>query len=331
METQNKDIRLDRLLGELGSDDPPAGFTDRTMIRIHGGLEQSRRASQTTSITFRTGGTGMRKKLMWALAAAAAIVLAFFAMRGFPKVDQGSEATIGAAKRYQAGQIANKDVVLGDQSVQQFMQSDVFDRLVKDPAAVKALSDASLRLRIADTKLLEALADPELVASLKLYGNAALLSGLSCDDCRLALESAEVQAALRVKSFASSLQDAEVISALQDSKIAAALAKHDLEAALSHVKLQAMLNAPNISAALQNEHFLKAIHNVQFVNAVRDVQFLQAVQNPAFLLAVSDARLTAAIQSDAFQLAIRMAGFDAALRANSFADAMRVGAGQLAQ
>jgi hypothetical protein len=335
METQNKDIRLDRLLGELGPDDPPAGFTDRTMTRIHGGPEQGRRAQpsvgQTTSIMFGTGGTAMRKRLMWALAAAAAIVLAFFAIRGFPTVDQGSEATIGAAKRYQAGQIANKDVVLGDQSVQQFMQSDVFDRLVKDPAAVKALSDASIRLRIADASLLKALGDPQLVASVKMYANTALLSGLSCDGCRLALESAEVQTALQEASFVMALQDLEFISALQDAKIAGALAKHDLEAALSHVKLQASLTNPRISLALQSEAFLKAIKNLQFVNAVQDVGFLTAVQNPAFLLAVSDARLTAAVQSEVFQSAIRVAGFDAALHAQSFAAAMSVGAAQLAQ
>jgi hypothetical protein len=58
-------------------------------------------------------------------------------MTGLPPVDKGVEGTIGAAKRYQAQQISDKDVVLGDTSAQQFIQSDTFVRLLKDPASMK--------------------------------------------------------------------------------------------------------------------------------------------------------------------------------------------------
>ena len=328
MNAQDRETRLDRLLGELGSEDVPAGFTDRAMARI----DRDSGSGKTTSKMFKTGGRAMRKNLMWGLATAAAILLAYFAVRGFPDVGQGSEATIGAAKRYQAPQIQGKDVVLGDQSVQQFMQSDVFDRLLKDPAAVKALSDASLRLRIADASIAQALTDPQLVALLKSYGDAALHPyGPTCPGCQLALESADVQAALQDESFANALGNAGFISALQDAKISAGLAQHDLEAALTRVELQAALKAPISSAALQNANFLKAITNAQFVSAIRDQQFRQAIQNPAFLMALSNAKLAAAIQSPSFQAALRVAGFNAALRAESFANAMQVSAANLAQ
>ena len=71
----------------------------------------------------------MRTKVLWGLAAAAAIVLAVLAYTGFPPDTGGSEGAIGAAKRYQAGQIAASDVKLGDQAAQEFLQSDLFDKL----------------------------------------------------------------------------------------------------------------------------------------------------------------------------------------------------------
>ena len=63
-----------------------------------------------------------------------------FAVKGFPPVGSGSEGTIGAAQKYQAPQLADKDVVLGDAAVQEFLQSDVFDRLIKDPDARELLN-----------------------------------------------------------------------------------------------------------------------------------------------------------------------------------------------
>ena len=45
------------------------------------------------------------KKLIWGIATAAAIILAIFAMRGFPPVEHGTEGTVGAAKKYQATQL----------------------------------------------------------------------------------------------------------------------------------------------------------------------------------------------------------------------------------
>jgi hypothetical protein len=323
MEGQERDRRLDTLLDDLGAEEPPADFAERTMAAIRGSGTGAR-------LMFWTGGIEMRKRLMWGLAAAAAIVLAYFAVNGFPKVDQGSEATIGAAKRYQAGQIDSKDVVLGDQSVQQFMQSDVFDRLVKDPAAVRALSDAGIRAQIADASILRAISDPELVAWLKTYASGAQnILAMSCDSCQAALESAEVRAALKNELFARYVQDAGFIAALQDANIAAALARHDLEAALANVRLQAALKAPDISAALQNKEFLAAIRNAQFVSAIRDQGLYRAIQAPGLMLALSNAKLAAAIQSEAFQMAVRVSEFKAALQAQSFASAMQVSASQI--
>lgn len=323
MEGQERDKRLDTLLDDLGAEEPPAGFAERTMAAIRGSGNGAR-------LTFWTGGIEMRKRLMWGLAAAAAIVLAYFAVNGFPKVDQGSEATIGAAKRYQAGQIDSKDVVLGDQSVQQFMQSDVFDRLVKDPAAVRALSDAGVRAQIADADILRAIGDPQLVAWLKTYATGAQsIFAMSCDSCQAALANLDVQAALKAKELAHYVQDSEFIAELQNVKVATAIASHDLDAALLSQKVKTAVQSPSIRLALLNKDFLAAIRNVQFVNAVRDQSFYNAIQSPGFMLAVSNAKVAAAIQSDAFQMAIRSNVFKTALNAEIFASAIQAGAAQL--
>src|SRR5688572_18139537 len=45
----------------------------------------------------------------------------------------GIEGTIGAAKRYQATQITDKDVVLADPQVQALLQSDLFHKVIATP------------------------------------------------------------------------------------------------------------------------------------------------------------------------------------------------------
>ena len=123
---------------------------------------------------------GMRTKVLWGLAAAAAIVLAVLAYTGFPPETGGSEGAIGAAKRYQAGQIAASDVKLGDQAAQEFLQSDLFDkpdegrdgrRGAVEPAPLprrwrtlrscKAIADTEWRAMLTDASFARALRDPE--------------------------------------------------------------------------------------------------------------------------------------------------------------------------
>ena len=89
----------------------------------------------------------MARKAMIGLAAAAAVVLVTFAITGYPPIGKGTEGTIGQANRYQSAQpqLAASDVKLGDTAVQEFMQSDIFDRLMKDENARKLLSDEALR------------------------------------------------------------------------------------------------------------------------------------------------------------------------------------------
>jgi anti-sigma factor RsiW len=163
---------LARTLGDLDSVDAPAEIVPTVMARLQAmnGRDAATHATAGTEegarvvrlpIRNRKGGTVMARKAMLGLAAAAAIVLGILAYRGFPPV-KGTEATIGAAKRAQAPQMTQGSVVLGDADAQAFIQSDVFDRLVKDPSTRKLLGSADFRSFVADASMRGALASSEM-------------------------------------------------------------------------------------------------------------------------------------------------------------------------
>ena len=91
--------------------------------------------------------------------------IAYFATKGYPPVDEGTQATVGTAQRYQKPQIKEGDVRVTESEVQSFMQSDVFDKLMKDKAAVAALSSRRCRPH-SRGGLAAALARPEVAAAL---------------------------------------------------------------------------------------------------------------------------------------------------------------------
>ena len=102
----------------------------------------------------------MIKKVLIGTVAAAAIILGIAYWTGYPPVPgEGTEATVGAAQRYQAKQMSDKDVVLGDAAAQKFLQSEGFDRLMKNEKARAFLKKASK-----DPELKKALLSPEFVA-----------------------------------------------------------------------------------------------------------------------------------------------------------------------
>src|SRR5688500_3743345 len=109
------DARLRELLDDLKhADPPPDGLVRDIMSEV--------RATSPIAVVRSTGGTvGMGKKVMLGLAAAAAIVVAVMAAKGWPPSGAGTEGAIGAAKRHQAQQMSAADVKLGDQSAQEFL------------------------------------------------------------------------------------------------------------------------------------------------------------------------------------------------------------------
>lgn len=330
--------RLDDLLQELGPADPPSDFSRQVLSRLDG--DRSRVTGKV--VPFGQKGIAMTKKAMWGLAAAAAVILAVFVARGFPTVDRGTEGAIGAAKKYQAGQIASSDVKLGDTSAQEFLQSDTFARLLKDPDAVKALADPAIRAKLSDVEFLRAIRDPELASALRNQVHDAALRpyGPTCGGggCMywLWMADAEFQAAVRNPAFFRALGDAEFLRALSDADVSAALRKGDLEAALNNPKLKATMKDPELmaalrgygptcstcAAALKNTNFHDAIRDADFMRSIRDAQFRASLRNQVFAMALGMSHLRGAIASDAFQRAIHSNGFEAAVRNATFAAAM---------
>ena len=63
----------------------------------------------------------------------------------FPPSGEDVAGTIAPAQRYRAEQIGSQDIQLGDQSIQQFMQTDLFEQIMTDEALREAISSEAFR------------------------------------------------------------------------------------------------------------------------------------------------------------------------------------------
>ena len=204
---QDYDDRLDQLLKELGPAEPPPGLVSAVMDRVASLADRGaarHQSMRTNGVTLMTS-----RRAMWVLAAAAAVVLGIFIVRGFPVVDRGTDATIGAAQRYQAEQLSNKDVVVGDTQVQEFLQSEAFDRLIKDDSARQLLSDRSVRAALSNPELMRQLTDDGVRAALvdadvrAAFANDNLRSQLSQGLRERAIFSAKIVGTMRCRAASS--------------------------------------------------------------------------------------------------------------------------------
>jgi len=266
---QPDDERVEALLKELGPADPPPGFADDVMTQI--GQLQRVRTGRVSTLPM--GGLAM-KKLIWGIAAAAAIVLGIFAVRGFPPVEQGTEGTIAAAKKYQAAQLSDKDVVTGDAAAQAFLQSAEFDRLIKDPQARSLLSDPSIRVQLANADLVHALTNADI--------RAALSSNVVHQIFADASMRAELDAALRVQMSgavrADGLRSDLVRQAMADPSLSAALSNASFRVAMSDAGFRVALMNPAMSSALNAAAFVQSLQNPGFAQALSTSQFAAALR-----------------------------------------------------
>lgn len=270
------DDRLTDLLDELGPAEPPAGFAPRVMARIAAGDRAAGRL-----VPFNRGGMVMAKKVMLGLAAVAAIVFAVLIVRGFPMVDRGTEGTIGAAKKYQAQQLASGDVKTADPAVQEFLQSDTFDRIAKDPQARALLADASFAAHMRD----QAFAD--------------------------AIREADVRATLRDPQLARIFGDAEARAELQTAlhnQLAAGVRQASAEAALKNdargTAIRQVLSREELRNGLSRQAIWNALADSNFRNAMTRADLAAALNSAAIVAALHDAGFLAAIRGGALQTAL---------------------------
>ncbi len=246
MNTFNDDRRdetdpLSVLLNDLPQVDPPQTLVGSVMTAIqqHSHTPAIRPAATIRRFT-------LAKKVLGTMAAAAALALVIMGLWGFPPVDKGTEATIGAAERYQSQQITSADVKTGDAQLQVFLQSDLFHTLATDKAAQAALKNKDFQKALADSSVRAALARPDVqnaIAAMSLDARLeAAKAQISAVAARLdAGPRAALEAALQASpSLAQALAAPGVAEAIGHSSLAAALARPDVAQALS---LDASVNA----------------------------------------------------------------------------------------
>jgi len=178
--------RLARLLDAVPPAEPPAGFenevldavarlrTETTSRRRPAHAEADRQACRplggVNNIAKSKGGypmassqrTFMNKKVLSVLVggvAAAAVTVAYYDYK-LPADEAAVAGTIVAAKRYRGEQMTASDVKLGEVALQNFIQSDSFNKLVNDPQ-FRALAQNPEFMRLArDPALLRMAQDP---------------------------------------------------------------------------------------------------------------------------------------------------------------------------
>ena len=189
----------------------------------------------------------MAKKVLWTLAAAAAVALVIMKFSGYPPVESGTEATIGAAQRYQSQQISTADVKTDDAQLQAFLQSDLFHKLATDKAAREAIQNKDFQRAMADASVRAALARPDVREAIVNLHLAA--PGTRFDVAQVAaahLDSAP-RAALEA-AFAAS------------PALASALAAPGVAQALTNASLAAALSRPDAAFAMSQDAVVNALH-----------------------------------------------------------------------
>lgn len=246
--------QLTELLDSLGAADAPPRLVHDVLAQISSSSRQEPVLQfSTRSSTVPKRGVTVNKQIIFGLAAAAAVVLAVITYTSYPPATEGTEATIGAAQRAQAPQIAAKDVGLGDTTAQDVLQSETWDAIMKDEDLRSSLQDPELRRMLEDSELRRALEN---------------------DAVRGALMEAELAQHLeaQLSSRGSSRQLAEAqLSSIRSAKVRAALSNEAFANALrKHANLAAFLMEPRHSRALSGDAMARVLRDAKFEAALRN-------------------------------------------------------------
>lgn len=251
-----RDDEVTRTLNDLPPVDPPSTLVNDVMSTI-----ASRRAARAThpSVIPTKRGEIMAKKVLWILAAAAAVALITMRFVGYPPVEKGTEATIGAAQRYQAPQISSADVKTEDAQLQAFLQSDLFRQLTTDKVARQALKNKDFQRALSDPAVRAALVRPDVrdsIVALGVANNGVRTEALSVRIDALGVKGEALRAAIEASpALRLAFVSPDVVAAMAASDaLRVALAKPDIamylsqEAVINVLASSDALNAAEISA-----------------------------------------------------------------------------------
>ena len=246
----------------------------------------------------------MGKKLLWSVAGVAAVLVISFTMFGFPQVGPGTEGTSGGAQRYVGKQLSAKDVKVADTDVQRFIQSDTFDRLMRNDVTRKAL--------------VKAFSDPMIAAALQ---NPTFVKALQDEEVREALSNPQILAALGNPEFRKLFADLELAGALAgEDEMFAALATLELQKAVKNKNLLDAMQLTDVEELLTNEAMASLLKKPLIAEALADeraadlfAELGKSLKNPAVQAALGDPNFEMALNEPAIEaaLASRGRGFQA--------------------
>jgi hypothetical protein len=253
---RNESDELSAMLNDLPEVDPPSSLVGTVMSTI---AQSSKASAAQPRIDFTRRGNRMAKNVLWMVAAAAAVALVVMRVAGFPPVDKGTEATIGAAQRYQEPQITAADVKVEDQEFQAFLQSDLFNQLVNDKAAQKALQNENFQRAMADAGVRAALARADVRTEAANFARMDAKTRASLDAKSLATLDAKYKANLDARTFATN--NAALNAALHASPaLAQALVTPGVADAIATSSLATALARTDAALAISNRAVLDAIN-----------------------------------------------------------------------
>jgi len=285
MTERDSEHAVTRALEELGTVEPPAGLVAQVMTRI------SREAGTRFAgrvVPFDRGGRVMIKKAIWGLVAAAAVLLAVFTVIGFPSADRGTEATIGAAQKYQGGQLAGSDVKVGDASVQELLQSEAFDRLLKDPQARSILSDLRIQAQLVDRDFTNALDDSQVRTQLssdllyRFFGDSAAVAGLN-------------------RYLANGLAVDVALARLADDAALTVSTRGVLTQMRSEAGLIRLLSMDAVRTAFSNDFFRQFTRDTAAMTALTSDLFVRVVQQQGFVNALQTGAVGRALSANSLR------------------------------
>jgi len=279
------DNGIEAALAEAGNRQPqlPPGFT-ATVMRgveaVQSGLSpwrRWRRARRATNFSLAAGvdtshshqrrpvaatkGDNVGKKILWAVSGVGAVAAVSLFVLGIPPVGDGTEGTIGAAKRFQGATLTDKDVVVGPMDVQQFMQSDTFDRIMKNDVArnflMKASQDLELQKTLSDPALIRAFSDAEFQ---KVFMNAEFRQRFADAEFQKVFMNAEFQKVFMNAEFQRVFMNAEFQKVFMNAEFQKVFFNVEFQQALAEPAFQQALGMSGLMQALSVPAFQQALN-----------------------------------------------------------------------
>lgn len=236
-----------------------------------------------------------------------AAVVGVLYWRGIYPPRTGVEGTIGAANRYQSQQIAESDVVLKDQAVQAFIQSDTFRKLAANPEFAKTAESASFQ-ELAKSEAFRKTA--ESASFQEAMKSRDFLSVVESGHLAEALKNADLRAIMEMKNFEAFMAEA----AKAEAKTAEALNK-----IAESARYEAIRNSEGWKNVEANKSIMDMLTTVEMQRTLSEAAVVELAKSEAFQSVVSEAAFAEMARSEAFQSIVAEPAFQEAMKSEAFA------------